>query len=132
MKRYLILLAGLLILGFSSCQKDPIIKPEKPGSMADLKVSNQFDWKTTQNVEVQVQGLQLPVQVQRTIVISDGQQAVFYKGMQAMNANVTYNIVVPAYLRELKVSFGTISKTLPIQNGKVVFNYIPNLPETDN
>ncbi|HMM11178.1 MAG TPA: hypothetical protein PKE03_03690 [Bacteroidales bacterium] len=100
--------------------------------MEKLKITASFDWKTTQNVQVQVQGLQVPVQVMRTIVISDGQQAEFYKGMQAMNANATYDLVVPAYLKELRVSFGTISKTLPIQNGIVVFNYIPNLPENDN
>jgi hypothetical protein len=131
MKKYAILLTGLSLLALASCQKDPIIKPEKPTSIEELKISASFDWKTTQKVRVQVQGLQVPVEVKRTIVISDGQKVQFYKGLQDINANVTYDLVIPAYLKELTISFGTISKTLMIQNGNVVFNYIPNLPESN-
>ncbi len=132
MNKYITILSGIALLLMASCQKDPIDKPDKPASIEDLKVSSSFDWKTTQNVRVQVQGLQVPVQVMRTITISDAGQTIFYKGIQAMNANAEYNLVLPAYLKEIRISFGTISKTMPIQNGSVVFNYIPNLPENDN
>lgn len=132
MKKFLAILPVIMMIALASCQKDPYVKPDKPASIEDLRVSSSFDWKTTQNVKVQVQGLQVPVQVMRTIIISDAGQTTFYKGMQAMNANAEYNLVLPAYLKEIKISFGTISKTLPIQNGSVVFNYIPNLPENDN
>ncbi|MCE1201304.1 MAG: hypothetical protein LWX09_04295 [Bacteroidia bacterium] len=131
MKKLSLILLSILALTLVSCKKDNV-NPDKPKSIEDLQISANFDWKTTQNVSVLIQGLQVPVSVSRTVYIASPEGQEFYKGMQAINANMTYNLVVPAYLREVKVSFGTISKTLPIRNGIVAFDYIPDLPQTDN
>jgi hypothetical protein len=115
-----------------SCKKNlpepsPITPTIKATKVGELKASESFDWKTTKDVEINIKGLNTLTPINRTLVVStvDG-KSVFYRAQQLMSLSSTISLIIPATVTEIKVNYGTISKTVSISGNKFQFDYTKN------
>jgi hypothetical protein len=128
MKKYFIPLiaAGFLL---SSCSRDngsnnPI--NNNPESFEELQVSNSFDWSTTQEVTLQIEGLPNMLQtVSRVMRISNSQGKTLAKKVIRMDESSSITLELPKAQSELTVEYGTIEKTVSIQGKSARFSFIP-------
>jgi hypothetical protein len=124
-KLSVMLTAIVLVFTFNGCHKDEVSSsPETAKSIFDLKVSPSFDWKTTQDLELKVTGLRLPVTIKNTIYVrSQDGRITYYNDLLEMHKDYTINLSIPAYVNQLVISYGTISKTVDITGKTLNFNY---------
>lgn len=130
------LIVILFLTGFlvSSCQKQPVspYTPETPVTgMNNLVASQSFDWKIIKQVTIDISGFSSQVPITNTLKVSDESGNVYLSTKTFMSEDVSYEISIPSYLTTLIVSFGTVSKTLDISNGRVLFDYVIPVPEAD-
>lgn len=52
--KYILVVAYVLLIVFSGCKKDPDDGEPSVNKMTDLVVNSSFDWKTTQDVDLQI------------------------------------------------------------------------------
>jgi len=125
----LILPATLLTFFLSGCHKDTDTRPEQPvNSINDLKVNEEFDWKTTRQIVLSVTGMSdLPLEIKKTIRISttDG-GIVFSAQLIDMRQNSQINFSVPTYISDVLIQCGTIQDTVPVLGNTMQFNLINN------
>lgn len=131
----LIILASIAVLGLSSCKKDWIEKvtPKDNGQttatskFSDLKVQESFDWKTSKEFTLKVNGLQTIGETNGTFTVtSDDGKIVFYQGNHTMNQNFVTTFMVPVHIKGLVVKFGSISKNFSTLAQQIQFDYLTN------
>ena len=129
------LLVTLLVLfGLSSCLKPNAnqgLKDRKVQSMDDLVVNNDFDWKTTKTLDVNIQ-LPADVNVLPLSITSKDGKRVFFTGYPEDKSNhLSTRITVPAYEQQLKLIFAPQAKmsdeTVDITGNKLSYNVNNNL-----
>ena len=112
------LLIILLLIVFS-CKKD--IKDLAPDqstgtvkSMNDLKASSDFNWKTTQTVE-----LDLTAGARSSLLVKSGSGVVFLKAM--LNGKDAYKtaITIPNYMKELTFVINGNPMVIKIENNRI-------------
>lgn len=102
------------IIGFTSCNKDLdqdelTDYKEQAESMSDLEIDSDFDWSTTNEVNVT-----LETHSQQIVKIKTDEGNVVYKGMALPGVPFTTKISVPAYTKDLMVEFGDEKVHLPL------------------
>ncbi len=129
----IILILALISTGLVSCKKDYIneveaskkpIDASKVVNFKDIKVSSAFDWKSTKEININIQPLSTPVKINNTLFVKTEKGEVLFSKLQTMSEAFSGKIIVPSNLNNLVISFGTISKTETITNNQVNFNYI--------
>jgi len=122
MKTKLLLLGVILAIVALSCKKDDIdnnnLNPNRPNSMSELKAAPNFNWQTTRNVELKLKGSHI---MTTTVKSSNGD--VYFKGLIKPNSDINTIIALPATVNEVIVTYGPFTKTLPIINYKVDYNF---------
>ncbi|MCX6281604.1 MAG: hypothetical protein NTU51_06555 [Bacteroidetes bacterium] len=115
----------LLIISFIvfSCRKDinevtPDQGSGKVKSMSDIKASSDFNWKTTQNVE-----LELSVPAKSSLVIKSSSGVIFQKALLTPGESYKTAITIPNYMQDLTFVVNGVSTVLKIENNRVVYSF---------
>ena len=110
---------------FPSPTPNPIDKPIPIKSLDDSKISDNFSWSTSKNVEVVITGLPTLVTIKSTLTISlkDGTKLIslFHEMSQSLNLK----IVVPYTTETIILKYGSMVYDLEVKNNKVDFSFIP-------
>ncbi len=127
----------LLILVFIfliSCQKKEFEEmvennndPEPVESMDDLIATETFDWQTTKEIELFIEGLPSPYPNATTLLVSASNGQTVYKKLVQINESFSVLLTVPSYETSLKIDCKGLKETIAIENGEAYFSFIPNL-----
>jgi hypothetical protein len=127
----LLILASIAVLGLSSCKKDwmekvtPATNTQEVSKFSELKVQENFDWKTSKEYNLSVRGLETISPVQGTMIVSsDDGKIIFYQGLHKMNENFNSKFMVPVHIKGLTISFGSITKNFSTLNKQIQFDYL--------
>lgn len=126
---FAILLFCSLLMLIAGCKKElTLVNPEDDPTIEnplELEVSNSFDWKTTRGITLEVTGLPLPVIIRNTLQVkSTDEVKVYLKNQLFMDQNYTLKITVPAYEKELLITYGSIRKVVDATPDVIHFNYL--------
>ena len=111
-----------------SCKKDlmsvgdPSITPVN--SFKEIKTSTNFDWNTSTPVLINITPLPTLSNITNTLLIKTENGDVVFSKLQTMSEAFSGEVLVPTKITKLVVSFGSISKTLDIENNQINFNYL--------
>jgi len=123
----------LLLLILPGCLPESI--EDQPTVVGDgvsgLVASPEFEWATTKSVEVNVNGLALPVEISRRLTLKTGNGDVFYANSHAITENLTLQFFLPNHISQIKMVYGSLEKTQEILNQKVVFDYVVEINNSD-
>lgn len=129
MKNIKSILILLFISSFiMSCKKDlmsvgdPSITPIN--SFKEIKTSTNFDWKTSAPVLINITPIPTLSNITNTLLIKTENGDVVFSKLQTMSESFSGEVLVPTKIKKLVVSFGSISKTLDIENNQINFNYL--------
>lgn len=128
------LIAGIaLLVGISSCTKiksvEEMPNTSKPSSFKEIKVSNNFTWKTTNSIMLNVEGFETLYPISNTfIVTSEDQKEVYFASNTLMSENFKAEFSLPIHVKKIKVNFGTISKLMDVNANNLTFDYILPAP----
>ena len=132
----LIILSVFALLGLTSCKKQMNENQDLPntGSSAkkfnEIKTSENFDWKTTNELTFNYAGIPTiePVKTTLTISSEDG-KIVFYAGTQEMSSNFQTKLVVPTNMSNIVVKYGAVSKIYSTNVSAISFDILPTLAD---
>jgi hypothetical protein len=132
MKQILLISLFAVVLFFSSCLDESVLpefKSENASNMNELRVSESFDWKTTKTIQITITGLPvLPnTNASKSTLTLKGKNDIYYSGFHAINENLNFTTTVPATETQIKLKFGSIEKTVSIENNKAAFSLIPQI-----
>ena len=120
----------------ASCTKlkevdnSPNLNQNKATSFKTLKISDNFNWNTSELVKVNVSGLNTLTKITNTMIISsEDQKTVYYTANIEMSNTFVAELTLPKNVKTVKVSYGSISKVVSIQGNNANFNYLT--PVTD-
>lgn len=110
---------------FPSPTPSPIDKPSSIKSLEDTKISDNFSWSTSKNVEVIITGLPTLVTIKSTLTISlkDGTKLISL--FHEMSQSLKLKIVVPYTTETIRLRYGSGVYDLDVKNNKVDFSFIP-------
>jgi len=113
-------LSAMLILVFTGCRKDledvkPMEQEQKVETMGQLKVSDNFDWNTTRDID-----LLLTSPKQATVVIQSASGEVYEKALLIPGETYTSVLSVPSYEKELTLLFDGKKIVVQVTGNKLV------------
>jgi len=117
------LIAGFTVILLSGCHKDlemmePAAANEDVTSMSQLKVADDFNWKTTQDVE-----LDLVAGTRSTVIIKSASGVVYEKALLVPGEPYKTILTLPTYENELTFVFNGQSETIKIVNHKITNSF---------
>ncbi|MFM2360383.1 MAG: hypothetical protein RLY16_2376, partial [Bacteroidota bacterium] len=91
----------------------------------DLRVNQDFNWKTQKQVTLMV----TPLDIETTIINSlkiklPGSHKPIFAAKTAMNQAFTARFAVPLAVEAVTISYGSIVKTVAIQNNAIHFDFL--------
>lgn len=115
----------LLLLIISSCIPEEGAGPIDPTINNPLNISapSGFTWNTTQEVDVVLSKLLIPISLVRVVTISSETGSVLYKGTHDLSKDLLLKVTIPSYVTKMTVEVGDIVIEELIQNNKITFNF---------
>ncbi|MCX6282625.1 MAG: hypothetical protein NTW31_00065 [Bacteroidetes bacterium] len=86
--------------------------------MSDLKVSSDFNWKTTQNID-----LELTSPSKASLVIKSASGVIFHKALLQGGETYKTSITIPNYMKELNIVVNGVTSVLKIENNRVIHSF---------
>ncbi|MFZ4797813.1 MAG: hypothetical protein ACOYMA_09985 [Bacteroidia bacterium] len=129
------LIAGIaLLVAASSCTKiksvEEVPNTSKPTSFKEIKVTDNFKWKTTNSITLNVQGFEGITPTANTFIVSsEDKKDVYFASNTLMSESFKANFDLPIHVKKVSVNFGTISKVLDVNANNINFDYL--LPVTE-
>jgi hypothetical protein len=129
--KHIKLLTGIaIIIAASSCTKIndadyiPTNSP-KANNFKEIKVANNFNWSTTNNIELNVLGFASISPISNTFIVSsENQKEVYFASNTLMSESFTANFDLPSHVKQVRVTFGSISKVLDVNAKNINFDYL--------
>ncbi len=129
--KHIKLLTGIaIIIAASSCTKIkdadyiPTNSP-KANNFKEIKVADNFNWSTTNNIELNVIGFASISPISNTFIVSSiDQKEVYFASNTLMSENFVANFDLPAPVKQIKVTYGSISKVLDVNAKNINFDYL--------
>ncbi|MFY7733396.1 MAG: hypothetical protein ACOVSR_07905 [Bacteroidia bacterium] len=129
--KHIKLITGIaMIIAASSCTKikdadyTPTTNP-KANNFKEIKVSNNFNWSTTNNIELNVIGFASISPISNTFIVSStDQKEVYFASNTLMSENFVANFDLPAPVKQIKITYGSISKVLDVNAKNINFDYL--------
>lgn len=125
----LMLLAIALVMTSLACKKDEVQGMNASRVSTDLhsiKVSKDFDWKTTQMVTINIKGAPEAISDKsHPITIKDNMGNVILTRMVDIQKNDVIRMRMPKATTEITMQYGAISKKVAISHGQADFDYYP-------
>lgn len=136
MKRFLIYLIIPAIAFFGSCKTNSDPEPDNGGSMNDLIVPADFDWKTTQTLDIVVT-LPSTGDIQPLLITNNDATATYFRGFPDDGSRtLKTKITIPSYIIELRFIYnGATGPNIAYINGSTVnynFNTVTKSTNTSN
>ena len=124
-------LLALIQVTFTSCKKLEDVEPKTVivptvTSFKQIKVDPSFNWKSTKVISINVEALNPELDITNTLFVKSESGEVLLTKLHKMNESYTANITVPLKTTKVIVNFGSIVKTVSINNGSAVINFIKN------
>lgn len=114
--------------GLMSCQKkvssDPPVDPS-PESFTEMQINSSFNWNTTTDFTIKVEGLPTDMQAKRTLVVQDMSGNVLFKKVVRLTDDDILEFRAPTALAKVKVLCGSIQKEVEFTNQRGDFNFLP-------
>jgi len=117
------LLWFLLILVMMACRKDIEVSKSGPlpgdlKSMKDMKVPNEFSWKTFQEIE-----FELTASTMGVVIIQSMEGVVFEKALLMPHVPYQALLAVPTYETELSLVYNGIPHSIKITERKISYSF---------
>jgi len=132
MKKIMILSLFALV-GLTSCKKQlnenkDLPSNPNPKKFSELKTSESFDWKTTNEVIFSYVGIPTiePVKTTLTITSEDG-KTVLFAGNQEMAKSFQTKLAIPTNMNKVLVKYGAVTKTYNTNVSIISFDILPTL-----
>jgi hypothetical protein len=95
---------------------------------SEIKTSENFDWKTTNEVTFRYVGIPTIGTVKTTLTISseDG-KTVLFSGNQDMAKSFETKLAIPTNMRNLVVKYGAVTKSYNTSLPIIAFDILPTL-----
>jgi hypothetical protein len=130
----LLIVSFFAIVGLTSCKKQFNENQDLPKNVApakkfsEIKTSENFDWKTTNEITFKYVGIPTiePVRTTLTISSEDGKK-IFYAGNQEMAKSFEMKLAVPTNMNNLVVKYGAVTKTYNTNLPIIAFDILPTL-----
>ncbi len=116
MKKLILIFAVLTVL-VSSCKKE-LTQPVENKTMSDLIVNEDFDWKTSMDVDVL-----LTSSARNVILINSLDGSNYHKGLMQPNVEYITKITVPTYVTEVELVYDDVVYKLALENNKVEYSF---------
>lgn len=102
MKLLVIAITLISVFALSSCRKDlEMVQPEKPTqSMSQLKVTGNFDWKTTNEIQLTMKGF-----VKGLVEVTSSKGVVYQRIFLQQDQPLTIKLTIPAYESSLFLNY---------------------------
>jgi len=100
-------------------------------SFKQIKVDPSFNWKSTKVISINVEALNPELDITNTLFVKSESGEVLLTKLHKMNESYTANLTVPLKTTKVIVNFGSIGKTVSINNGSAVINFIKTKLETN-
>lgn len=120
MKKVILLI--MIIFSLASCKKeniDPVIVPT-----VELEASDNFDWKTTKDITLEISGMDVSSSINRTLYVKSSIGDTIYKELLFMNKDYTLVFTVPSTERSIDLEYGTKKQKIDLVSNVITFDYI--------
>ena len=118
----LIFIFAVLTIAFSSCRKEFNEKEqelkETTRTMSDLDIDDSFNWKTTRDVTVLLNG-----EKRSAVFINSTDGFTYHKGIIFSGNEYASKITIPTYVKNVKLVYDGKQYEVPIENGKIEFTF---------
>lgn len=129
--KHIKLLSGIaIIIAASSCTKlkdtdyVPTASP-KANNFKEIKVADNFNWSTTHNIELNVIGFASIKPISNTFIVSsENQKEIYFASNTLMSENFKANFDLPANVKKIRITYGSISKILDVNAKNINFDYL--------
>ena len=108
---------------FGHCLKVDEMKPPQPQRTKELMISPLFDWSTTKTIELSIKGIPGAYNNRKTLTVYH-EDKVFYKELYNIKENIRRDVIIPAYLNTLSISFGQFTRTFDVSSRKLTFSFV--------
>ncbi|OYU95002.1 MAG: hypothetical protein CFE21_11880 [Bacteroidetes bacterium B1(2017)] len=132
----LTIVSALLVFGLTSCKKDILEKATPTSNIVpvsnfkEIKASENFDWKTSKEINLKIFGFKTASPISRTLIVSSiDDKIVFYQGLQVMEQDGLIKLTIPSHIKDIKVTYGSIQKTLSVSQSELQFDYLTPIAE---
>jgi hypothetical protein len=129
MKSNILLLLMTLILVAGACTRDPESYTKQKST--DLVIPGDFDWKTSRDVQVNIDGLDLPVEFYSTLKIADPEGQTLFTANYNLQSDLSFTLTVPATLDSIILTYGSRTMKGAIEKGKVDFTFLQKDDKSD-
>ena len=118
-----IFLLAIIIASFvTSCYKDDDeVNPSDdtiPQSMEELDVSQNFDWKTTKDIEIQLKG-----SVNDVVKVKSSKGEYYLKAFLQSGDTYKSTITIPTYENEVTLVYGGTNYQVPIVDNEITYRF---------
>ncbi|MFY8021329.1 MAG: hypothetical protein ACOVP1_09035 [Bacteroidia bacterium] len=126
-----VLLFILNISLLTSCKKFEVPTKEigTTSAFKELKVDENFTWKTTKSYNLKITGLETinPIKSVFRVESADGQ--ILLEENRAMNESFTLQLDIPQHESKIIVKFGSLEKEITLNSNELNFDYLQTRPE---
>ena len=125
--RILALIIPILVF-FSSCNEEQLeentklIGPEAE-TIDELTVSEFFDWKTTNEITVNIEGLPVDVGVNQKLTLLTSEGTEIFGGSQKMHEDFEMTFDLPSSVDVIVMKYGGTEKSSEVNNNVASFNF---------
>ena len=125
--RILALIIPILVF-FSSCNEEQLeentklIGPEAE-TIDELTVSEFFDWKTTNEITVNIEGLKVDVGVNQKLTLLTSEGTEIFGGSHKMHEDFEMTFDLPSSVDVIVMKYGGTEKSSEVNNNVASFNF---------
>ena len=132
-QRLMSLLIPVMVF-FSSCVEQPLeddirIAGPAEDTIEDLKVSEFFEWKTTQEITVNIEGLPVDVGVNRKLGLLTASGEEIFAGSHKMHEDFEMTFDLSQNINTITMQYGSIEKSAEIMGSGVSFDFYTELAD---
>jgi len=117
------------IVFFTSCVEQPLEDDNRlvgpsAESIENLKISEFFEWKTTSEITVNIEGLPMDVGVNRKLALITESGEEIFAGSHKMDEDFEMAFDLPQDINTITMKYGQIEKTAEIIGKEVSFDFL--------
>lgn len=130
MKKSFLFLSGLALILLSACSKDDEPSQSTPSSgpqsFEEINTTADFNWSTQIEYILQIQGLKtLPFAKKELLEVRDSKGKLLARRLTEISQDVNFQFNAAAGAETFTITYGSIEKTVSVNNNTAVFDYIP-------
>jgi len=109
----------LIMVFFASCNKsNEEVQPEQPVPMAELKVSSDFNWKTTREAEIEIKGF-----MNGLVEVTSSKGKVYQKAFYKPGVPLVLKVTLPSYEESVFLVYLGQKAELKLTSAKLSYEF---------